>query len=69
MRRGHMLVAGAAVAVAVAALAPSAVADDVKPGAKAPNVVLKLSDGTEAKLHDIGNPVVLFFYPKDFTGG
>lgn len=50
-------------AVAVAAGAPAA-------GAKAPDFTLPAQDGKPVSLNDYkGKWVVLYFYPKDFTGG
>jgi len=50
-------------AVAVAAGAPAA-------GAKAPDFTLPASDGKPVSLRDFrGKWTVLYFYPKDFTGG
>jgi len=40
------------------------------PGSQAPQFTLKSQDGTPVSLQDFrGKWVVLYFYPKDFTGG
>ena len=42
----------------------------VKVGDKAPDFTAKDQDGKQVSLHDYaGKKVVLYFYPKDFTGG
>lgn len=42
----------------------------IEPGTKAPAFSLKATDGTTVKLADFkGQPVVLYFYPKDDTPG
>ncbi|HMO83580.1 MAG TPA: thioredoxin-dependent thiol peroxidase [Lacipirellulaceae bacterium] len=42
----------------------------IEPGAKAPAFTLPDDDGSKVKLSDLaGNPVVLYFYPKDDTPG
>jgi peroxiredoxin Q/BCP len=43
----------------------------LKPGAAAPDFESTLDDGTPFRLSDAlkTSPVVLYFYPKDFTGG
>lgn len=39
-------------------------------GSKAPDVEGTLADGSTWRLRDhLGRPVVVFFYPKDFTPG
>ena len=38
-------------------------------GDKVPNLKTKLSDGTEMDLSSPGQPLVLYFYPKDDTSG
>jgi len=45
-------------------------ADFLEPGKKAPAFTLKDQVGSSVKLKDLaGNPVVLFFYPRDNTPG
>lgn len=45
-------------------------ADWLEPGTKAPAFTLKDHEGTSVKLSDLkGNPVVLYFYPRDDTPG
>lgn len=45
-------------------------AEWIEPPAKAPAFALKATDGRTVKLADLrGQPVVLFFYPKDDTPG
>lgn len=45
-------------------------ADWIEPGAKAPDFTLRTHDGTRLKLSSLrGQPVVLYFYPKDDTPG
>ncbi len=46
-------------------------AEPVKVGDKAPDFTLKSQTGQDVSLHDyIGKkPIVLYFYPKDFTSG
>ena len=42
----------------------------IEPGKKAPAFTLADQDGTKHKLSDYaGQPVILFFYPKDLTSG
>ena len=44
--------------------------DWVEEGKKAPAFTLPADDGTKVKLSDLkGNPVVLYFYPRDDTPG
>ena len=44
--------------------------DWIEPGQKAPDFTLPADDGTKVKLKDLkGNPVVLYFYPRDDTPG
>jgi thioredoxin-dependent peroxiredoxin len=44
--------------------------DWIEPGAKAPAFTLTADDGQKVRLADQqGNPVVLYFYPKDDTPG
>ena len=38
-------------------------------GDKVPGLKMKLSDGTELDLSSTGQPLVLYFYPKDDTSG
>jgi peroxiredoxin Q/BCP len=59
-----VLAAAAAVSIAGAADAPPAV------GSAAPSFTLTNSEGKTTSLADFkGKWVVLYFYPKDFTGG
>ena len=45
-------------------------ADWLEPGKKAPSFTLKDDAGNKVKLSDLkGNPVVLYFYPRDDTPG
>ena len=45
-------------------------ADWIEEGHEAPGFELPTDDGTELNLSSLrGNPVVLFFYPKDDTPG
>lgn len=47
-----------------------AVTDWIEAGQKAPAFTLKATDGSKVKLSDFkGQPVVLYFYPKDDTPG
>ena len=41
----------------------------MKEGDKVPELKTKLSDGTELDLSSPGQPLVLYFYPKDDTSG
>jgi thioredoxin-dependent peroxiredoxin len=42
----------------------------LKPGDAAPDFVLKDADGKDVRLSSFsGSPIVLYFYPKDFTPG
>ncbi len=44
--------------------------DWIEPGQKAPAFTLTADDGRKVRLADLaGNPVVLYFYPKDDTPG
>lgn len=44
--------------------------DWIEPGQKAPAFTLTADDGSKVRLADLaGNPVVLYFYPKDDTPG
>ena len=38
-------------------------------GEKAPAITVKASDGSEVNLAAPGQPLVLYFYPKDDTSG
>lgn len=63
----HLLLAAALV---VASLTPSYAAGGPAAGAKAPEFALPAQDGQPVSLRDYrGQWVVLYFYPKDFTGG
>ena len=45
-------------------------ADWIEEGSKAPDFTLPTHDGTKLKLSSLkGQPVVLYFYPKDDTPG
>lgn len=45
-------------------------ADWLEPGIKAPDFTLPADDGAKVKLSSLkGNPVVIYFYPKDDTPG
>ena len=61
------------VAFSVLVLASAAVAASTDPpaaGGRAPNFRLKTNEGKKASLKDYrGKWVILYFYPKDFTGG
>ncbi len=58
------------VALSMLVVLPSLAADFPKVGAPAPAVELKSDQGKVVKLSDFkGKWVVLYFYPKDFTGG
>jgi peroxiredoxin Q/BCP len=47
-----------------------AMSDWIEPGQKAPDFTLQADDGTKVKLSSLqGNPVVLYFYPRDDTPG
>lgn len=49
---------------------PAFAAEAPKPGSKAPDFTLAAQDGKPVSLKDYrGKWVVLYFYPKDFTGG
>jgi len=43
----------------------------LKPGTKAPEFILNTHDGTETSLSDLlqNGPLILYFYPADFTPG
>ena len=42
----------------------------IEPGKRAPDFILTADDGSQVRLADLqGNPVVLYFYPKDDTPG
>jgi peroxiredoxin Q/BCP len=46
------------------------VSDGVEEGKKAPEFTLPADDGSKVKLKELrGNPVVLYFYPRDDTPG
>ncbi|MEQ1917607.1 MAG: peroxiredoxin [Elusimicrobiota bacterium] len=50
--------------------APCFAAETPRPGAQAPEFTLTAQDGKPVSLKDYrGKWVVLYFYPKDFTGG
>jgi hypothetical protein len=65
---GAAVVVGFAV-VGIAFLAPARAADGPKVGDPVPHVTLKLDDGTELKLAEAKQAIVLYFYPKDNTSG
>src|SRR5688500_2821360 len=47
-----------------------AMSDWVEPGQRAPAFTLVSDDGTKVRLADLkGQPIVLYFYPKDDTPG
>lgn len=57
-------------ALVVALAVPLVAADMPAAGALAPDFTLVCDQGTESSLKDFrGTWVVLYFYPKDFTGG
>jgi thioredoxin-dependent peroxiredoxin len=65
----HFLLLGILVICATAVLA-SAVAEAPAVGSNAPEFALTTNEGNQAALKDFrGKWVVLYFYPKDFTGG
>jgi peroxiredoxin Q/BCP len=41
----------------------------ISEGGKAPNITVKASDGSSVNLASPGQPIVLYFYPKDDTSG
>src|SRR5258706_11422754 len=65
----HLLLLGILVICATAVLA-SVVAEAPAVGSNAPEFALTTNEGNQAALKDFrGKWVVLYFYPKDFTGG
>ena len=65
----HFLLLGILVICATAVLA-SVVAEAPAVGSNAPEFALTTNEGNQAALKDFrGKWVVLYFYPKDFTGG
>jgi peroxiredoxin Q/BCP len=65
----HFLLLGILVICATAVLA-SAVSEAPAIGSNAPEFALTTNEGNQAALKDFrGKWVVLYFYPKDFTGG
>ena len=65
----HFLLLGILVICATAVLA-SAVREAPAVGSNAPEFALTTNEGNQAALKDFrGKWVVLYFYPKDFTGG
>ena len=65
----HFLLLGILVICATAVLA-SAVREAPAVGSNAPDFALTTNEGNQAALKDFrGKWVVLYFYPKDFTGG
>ncbi len=64
------MIAILAVLLSLAPTAPAR-ADALKAGAAAPDFSAPLSDGTTFRLHDwlARAPLVIYFYPKDFTPG
>lgn len=57
-------------AVAFTVMAATETATQPQPGTSAPNFSLTTGDGSQVSLKDYrGKWVVLYFYPKDFTGG
>jgi peroxiredoxin Q/BCP len=41
----------------------------ISEGGKAPNITVKASDGSSVNLASPGQPILLYFYPKDDTSG
>jgi peroxiredoxin Q/BCP len=69
MKKLALLSLSAALLLSVTAL-PAHAADELTPGTTAPNFTLPSQDNTRISLGDYkGKWVVLYFYPKDFTGG
>lgn len=65
-----LLIATLLVIGALAAVSAGAFADAPAVGADAPDFSLTTNEGNQASLKDFrGQWVVLYFYPKDFTGG
>ena len=72
MKTRTLLVSGLVLAVVMGVLlvAPLRAADMPAVGAAAPGVTLTSNEGKPVNLNDYkGKWVVLYFYPKDFTGG
>jgi len=71
MKKFAMLSLSAALLLSVAVMpARAAAADDLTAGASAPGFTLPSQDNTPISLDEYkGKWVVLYFYPKDFTGG
>ena len=72
MKTRTLLVSGLVLAVVMGVLlvAPLRGADMPAAGAAAPGVTLTSNEGKPVNLSDYkGKWVVLYFYPKDFTGG
>jgi thioredoxin-dependent peroxiredoxin len=72
MKARILLVSGSVLALAMVVLlvAPLRAADMPAVGAAAPDVTLTSNEGKPVNLKDYkGKWVVLYFYPKDFTGG
>lgn len=68
--RKYVIFLSLAVAVVFALRPVSAVNEMPSVGTAAPSFKLTTNEGTEASLNDFkGKWVVLYFYPKDFTGG
>jgi peroxiredoxin Q/BCP len=67
---GLVLAAGLTFAFAFASARPAVAAEMPAVGAAAPDVSLTSNEGKPVRLQDYrGKWVVLYFYPKDFTGG
>lgn len=72
MKARILLVSGSVLALAMGVLlvAPLRGADMPAVGAPAPEVTLRSNEGKPVNLKDYkGKWIVLYFYPKDFTGG
>src|SRR4030088_2788267 len=68
--RKVLLVAVLLAFAAVVAVSAGAFSDAPAVGSNAPEVTLPTNEGNQASLKDFrGQWVVLYFYPKDFTGG
>jgi len=70
MKRTRIIRAGLAVAGVLAAAAAIVAAGPPAVGSPAPGFTLTSNEGKPVSLSDYkGKWVVLYFYPKDFTGG